>query len=183
MKKLKIRLALWSQSLLRRTTQKLCRTIQLLTIALQLLSGIAKLWTLEGKYGKLKNYYPSMSGFAKFLSPKNINISKLDINHWSYVVPINNSNIWKLHLCWLARHSFAEWRNLLSPVILLNKFKFQTWLPKIGSCVEWITIASILWSHVWRRKAPEREGQIVDCCTTGWSPSNTNIPKQQIKEL
>merc|ERR1719195_887276 len=30
-------------------------------------------------------------------------------------------------------------------------------------------IASILRSHFWLRKASEPVGQIVDCCTTGWT--------------
>ena len=31
-------------------------------------------------------------------------------------------------------------------------------------------LASTLRSHVWRHKAVESEGQLVDWCTTGWSP-------------
>ena len=40
-------------------------------------------------------------------------------------------------------------------------------------------LASILRSHVWLRKAPEPVGQIVDCCTTAWSPSYNNLSLAQ----
>ena len=63
----------------------------------------------------------------------------------------------------------------------LKALRSQLWLRKIDarSCVEFSSyrtnstqlFASISRSHVWLRKAPEPVGQIVDCYTTGWSPS------------
>ena len=58
-----------------------------------------------------------------------------------------------------ARHGFAKLTQEIASIYSVINHSMQL-------------LASILRSHIWLRKAHEPEGQIVDCCTTGWSPVN-----------